>query len=129
VLIACAIFFITAFAVLELTTRGLASARALQQREPDAGILAAAMSLSNRLEEGVESGDFEDIAPGLYPEYSWTVERWERESNGLFQVDFTVIRRSGKGHGPSETRMSILKFAPGSPAGSRFKSGAEGGAR
>jgi hypothetical protein len=121
VLIASAIFFTMAFAVLELVTRGLAGVKVLQQREPDAGLLAAAMSLTNKLEEGSESGDFEDIAPGLYPGYSWGRDIYEVGSNGLFQVDFTVIRRSGKGHGPSETRMSILMHRPGSPTGSRFK--------
>lgn len=122
VLIASAIFFTMAFAVLELVTRGLAGVKVLQQREPDAGLLAAAMSLTNKLEEGSESGDFEDIAPGLYPGYSWARDIYEVGSNGLFQVDFTVIRRSGKGHGPSETHMSTLFYRPGSPTGSRFKS-------
>jgi prepilin-type N-terminal cleavage/methylation domain-containing protein len=123
VLIASAIFFLMAFAVLELTARGLRGARSLQLREADAGLLAAAMSLTNRLEEGVESGDFEDIAPGLFPDYSWAREVWERESNGMFQVDFVVVQRAGKGHGSSETKMSVLMFRPGSPAGSRFKAG------
>lgn len=122
VLIATAIFFMMAFAVLELVTRGLAAAKSLQQREPDAGILAAAMSLTNKIEEGSEAGDFEDIAPGLYPGYSWTRDAYEVGSNGLFQVDFTVVRRSGKGRRPSETTLSVLMYRPGSPTGSRFKS-------
>jgi hypothetical protein len=123
VLIASAIFFTMAFAVLELVTRGLAGVKVLQQREPDAGILAAALSLTNKLEEGSESGDFEDLAPGLYPGYSWTRDIYEVGSNGLFQVDFAVIRRSGKGHGPSVTTMSTLMYRPGSPTGSRFQPG------
>lgn len=122
VLIATAIFFMMAFAVLELVTRGLAAAKSLQQREPDAGILAAAMSLTNKIEEGSEAGDFEDIAPGLYPGYSWTRDAFEVGSNGLFQVDFTVVRRSGKGRRPSETTLSVLMYRPGSPTGSRFQS-------
>ncbi len=122
VLIATAIFFMMAFAVLELVTRGLAAAKSLQQREPDAGILAAAMSLTNKIEEGSEAGDFEDIAPGLYPGYSWTRDAYEVGSNGLFQVDFTVIRRAGKGRRPSETTLSVLMYRPGSPTGNRFKS-------
>src|SRR5262245_19664776 len=88
VIVACAIFFMVAFAVLELVTRGLAAAKALQQREPDAGLLAAALSLTNKLEEGTMSGTFEDIAPGLYPGYSWARDAYEVGSNGLFQVDF-----------------------------------------
>src|SRR5262245_20927599 len=108
VIVACAIFFMVAFAVLELVTRGLAAAKALQQREPDAGLLAAALSLTNKLEEGTMSGTFEDIAPGLYPGYSWARDAYEVGSNGLFQVDFVVIRKQEKGRGPSETKMSIL---------------------
>lgn len=123
VLVACAIFFMAVFAVLGVLTQGLGAARSLQLREPDAGLLAAAMSLTNRIEEGSEAGDFEDIAPGLYPGYSWTRDVYEVGSNGLFQVDFTVIRRAGKGRGPSQTQMSILLYRPGSPTGSRFRSG------
>ena len=123
VLVACAIFFMAAFAVLGVLTQGLGAAKSLQQREPDAGLIAAPMTLTNKIEEGSEAGSFEDIAPGLYPGYSWTRDVYEVGSNGLFQVDFTVIRRSGKGHGPSETHMSILLFRPGSPTGSRFRLG------
>jgi prepilin-type N-terminal cleavage/methylation domain-containing protein len=126
VIVACAIFFMVAFAVLELVTRGLAAAKALQQREPDAGLLAAALSLTNKLEEGTMSGNFEDLAPGLYPGYSWARDAYEVGSNGLFQVDFVVIRQSGKGHGPSETKMSILMYRPGSQQGSRFGGGGGG---
>src|SRR5258708_30180697 len=74
VIIACCIFFIVAFAVLQLVVTGLAQAKALQQREPDAGVLAATLSLTNQLVEGVQSGDFEQIAPGLYPGYRWTAD-------------------------------------------------------
>src|SRR5262249_52164528 len=86
VIVACAIFFMVAFAVLEVVTTGLAAAKALQQREPDAGILAAALSLTNKLEKGTMSGNFEDLAPGLYPGYSWARDVYEVGSNGLFQV-------------------------------------------
>lgn len=122
VLIAAAILFMTVFAVLGVLTQGLAAAKSIQQREPDAGLVAAALSLTNRLEEGTESGDFEDLAPGLYPGYSWARDIYEVGSNGLFQVDFVVVHKAGKSRGPSETRMSILLFRPGSPTGSRFKS-------
>src|SRR5256885_1098652 len=71
VIIASAIFFMAAFAILQLVTTGIAQAKALQQREPDAGMLAATLSLTNQLEEGAESGDFEDLAPGLYRDYRW----------------------------------------------------------
>jgi hypothetical protein len=120
VLIACAIFFIAAFAVLGVLTQGLGAAKSLQQREPDAGLVAAAFVSSNLTDEGSAFGDFEDIAPGLYPGYSWAIDWWERESNGLYQVDITVIRRTGQGHGPSERTLSILQRGQGAPGGGRF---------
>lgn len=119
VIIACAIFFMVSFAVLEMVIQGLSAARSLQQREPDAGMLAATLSLTNRLEEGTESGDFEDIAPGLYPGYRW--ERYVEEvgSNSLFKVDFVVYYNKRQGRkGPSESHMSIFLYKPGSPPGS-----------
>lgn len=116
VIIACAVFFMVAFSVLQLVTSSLAAARSLQQREPDAGLLASAFSLTNKLVEGVEEGNFEDLYPGLYPGYRWARSVTEVSSNSLFQVDFVVYRLSKKG--PAETTMSILMYRPGSPPGS-----------
>lgn len=118
VLVASAIFFVCAFAVLSLLSQGLASARALQQRAPDIGILAAAFSLTNAVEEGTESGNFEDIAPGLYPGYTWVRDVYEVGSNGLYRVDFMVVHDGGrKGKGVSEYHLSTFKWAPGSKRG------------
>lgn len=119
VIIACGIFFLVAFAVLEVVTTGLAAARKLQLRHPDAGILAAEMTLTNRLEEGITSGDFDDQYPGLYDGYSWEREILEAWSNRLFQVDFSVY--NNKARGPSDTHMRILLYSPNSPAGSASK--------
>jgi len=127
VIIACSIFFIVAFAILEMVTTSLAQAKALQQREPDAGMLAATLSLTNRMDEGVESGDFEELAPGLYRDYRWTREAYEVSSNGLFQVDFIIYNNSAKKRSAGETKMSILMFRPGSKAGSRFGTTGTGG--
>ena len=41
VIVACTIFFMVAFAILELVTRSLAAAKAIQRREPDPGIIMA----------------------------------------------------------------------------------------
>jgi Tfp pilus assembly protein PilV len=116
VIIACAIFFIAGFAILELVTRSVAAARSLQQREPDAGMIAAVLSLTNRLVEGTESGDFEDIAGNVYKDYSWTREIYEVGSNGYFQVDFAVFNERKKGAEP--VTMSIRLYRPESPPGS-----------
>ena len=119
--VACAVFFMVVFAVLELVTQGLSSARALERREPDAGLLAAALSLTNQLADGDSaSGSFEDLAPGLYPGYTWDWYATEASSNGLYQVDFTVYHKAGK-KGASESHLSILMFRAGSGQGSNFR--------
>lgn len=107
VMIAMAIFFIVTFAILNVVVQSLAAARALQIRHPDAGMLAAQLSLTNCLVEGSESGDFEDLFPNSY---------WERAitpagSNSLWLVEFAVFDRSGKGKTAAET-MSVLMFKP-----------------
>jgi len=116
VIIACAIFFIAGFAILDLVTRSVAAARSLQQREPDAGMVAATLSLTNQLIEGSETGDFQDLCGNLYPDYSWGRDIYEVGSNGLFQVDFYVINE--KRHGAEPAKMSILLYRPNSPPGS-----------
>ena len=116
VIIACAIFFIAGFAILELVTTSVASARKLQQREPDAGMVAAVLSLTNKLFEGTESGDFADISGNVYKDYSWTREVYEVGSNGYFQVDFYVFNDRRRGAEP--TRMSTRFYRPESPPGS-----------
>ena len=108
VVIAIAIFFMVVFAVLGLMTQGLGAAKALQTRHADAGMLAAELSLTNKLEEGMDSGDFGDIYPG----YTWTRDIHEVGSNSLFQVDFIVVQKIGRKEVP--TTMSILMFRPGS---------------
>ena len=111
VVIAIGIFFIVAFAILEMMGQSLKAARSLQIRRADAGMLAAELSITNRLEEGAESGDFGD----LWPDYRWEREIYEVGSNGLYQVDWLVLQRVGSREVPST--MSILMFRPGGVAG------------
>src|SRR3954467_14727299 len=98
VIIACALFFMFAFAVLELVTRGLSAARSIQQREPDPGLVLAPLSLSNKLEVGTYSGDFEENYPGIYPGYQWTYDVTQPfgETNYLYQVTVSVTGTTGK---------------------------------
>src|SRR5262252_2860496 len=86
VMVACTIFFMVAFAILAMVTQCLVGVRAIQHREPDPGIILASLSLSNAFEEGSMSGNFEDIAPGMYPGARWIADIQEIGSNGLFQV-------------------------------------------
>ena len=113
VMIAMLIFSMVAFAVLELVAVSLGAARAVQLPEADAGMLAAELSLSNSIVEESVSGDFD-----LFPNYSWERDSYEVATNGLYQVDFTVVHKLPR-RGLTETKMSILMFrqpttAPGS---------------
>lgn len=118
VMIATAIFFIAVFAILGLVGNALRNAQVLQQHSVDPGMLAGMTALTNRLTEGTESGDFEDIAPGSFPGYSWTRDTYQVASNGLFRVDLTVTH-SVKGR-DVESKMSILLYRPDSRPGSGF---------
>jgi hypothetical protein len=111
VMVALGIFFMAMFTILGLISNSLRNARALQRRTVDAGMVAAELSLTNKLTEGLETGDFGD----LYPEFEWTRDIYEAGTNGLFQVDMIVQRRAG---GAVESKMSILLFRPESPQGS-----------
>ena len=107
-MIAMAVFFIVVFAVLGMVVQSLGAARALQHQQADCGMVASMLSLSNTLEEGSDSGDFE----GLVPDYRWERNITEVGSNGFFQVDIGVFKKNSHGKEVSET-MSVLMFKPG----------------
>jgi len=108
VMIAGGILFMCLFAILGLLASTLRNARALQHSPVDAGILAAQLSLTNKLAEGSDAGDFSDFGD-TYRNYQWKSETTE-VTNGLFQVDFAVTSRSGQ-HG-GESHLSIFLFRP-----------------
>ena len=111
VMIAMAVFFIVVFAVLGMVVQSLGAARALQRPQPDFSILASALTLSNVLEEGFDSGDFEDLGPE-FRDWQWERQIMEVGSNGLFQVDFLISRRDGGSKQVGES-MSVLMYKPG----------------
>jgi len=100
--VAGAILALALFGFITVCSTGLRSAKLLNRVEVDASSLAAELSLSNRLEELEESGDFGN----LYPGYRWTRSVREVGTNGLYQADIVV---AGAGPG-SERRLSILLF-------------------
>jgi hypothetical protein len=114
VMIAMALFFMAIFAILGLTSQSIGAAARLQRHEVDIASLAGELSLTNVLQEGVESGDFGDLYPGV----SWTREIREVASNGLYQVTFSVVQpaMNSRSETPaSEETMSILLYRPLSP--------------
>jgi len=118
VMIAVGIFFMASFAILALVSSTLRNARGLRETHPDIGMVASQISLTNRLFEGSDSGDFSELGD-LYAGYNWVSADNEVESNGLHQVDFVIRQR----HGDIETHMSILLFRPESPPGAASGNG------
>lgn len=116
VMFAMVAFCTATFVILELVSTSLANARRLQRPMVDAGVLAAELSQTNQLVEGVKSGGLDELLGNGYQGYTWTRDIEEAQSNKLFQVDFIVQNDSGDK--PVVSKMSILLFRPGSPAGS-----------
>jgi Tfp pilus assembly protein PilV len=110
VMIACGILFMAVFIILALVSSTLRNARSLRRMEVDAGMVAAQMFKTNRIYEGKDSGDFGETYQG----YSWDTEAFEVETNGLWQVDITVLRR---GNPDPVDRASIFIFSPESSSG------------
>ena len=110
VMIAIGIFFSCIFVVLSLVSSSLANARRLQRPMVDAAMLASELSLTNKIVEGSQSGDFGK----MYPGYTWTANINEVLTNKLFQADYVV--RRGDSREVVQT-MSVLFFRPQSPAG------------
>ncbi len=113
VMVAVAIFFVAIFAILELVSQNLKYVQNLQKPRVDPGVLASELSLTNALEEGVESGDFGD----LYPDATWSRETILVGSNGLFRVDITVFEHHDGA--AAESKLSIVLYRPdsGDPGG------------
>jgi hypothetical protein len=110
VMVAVGIFFTAMFAILALVSGTLRNARSLQQNEPDPGMVAAQIAMTNILTEGVTSGDFDK----WYRGYTWEYETTEI-TNGLFQVDIIIHHRVGRRDVPSGAQ--VLFYRPGSPRG------------
>lgn len=106
VLFALTLFFVAVFAILDVVNQGLRAARSLQMNVPDIGPLAADLILTNRLEPGVESGDFGE----LYPDFAWSREISPEGTNGLFRITF-VIEGALAGR-PISTTSELLLWRP-----------------
>lgn len=110
VMIAVAIFFMAMFSILALISQSLRAAHALNRNVPTPGMALAVsgFALTNKLEEGSESGDFGD----LYPGFEWQSDATLYSTNGLFQVNIGVYR-----DGNLDSSMSVLLFKPESTTG------------
>jgi prepilin-type N-terminal cleavage/methylation domain-containing protein len=115
VMIAIAILFIGTFAILDLISSSLNNARRLQRPLVDASALVSQLSLTNKLAEGVYSGNLGDVLGKAYSEYKWTGEVAEVQSNRLFQADFVI--QNARGGSEIISRTTTLFFRPESPPG------------
>jgi type II secretory pathway pseudopilin PulG len=115
VMVAIAIFFMAAFAILTLVSGALRNARMLERPQVDAGAVASALSITNRIVEGTASGDLGDLRGDTYRGYTWETSSIEVQSNRLFQVDITVLAPTA-GH-PVFSKVSLRLFRPESPPG------------
>lgn len=113
VMIAMGIFFMCIFVILELVSTNLRHVQRLQKPTVDIGSLASELSLTNKLEEGGDSGNFGSLYPGV----SWSRDIKIVGTNGLFQVDFTVLDASSGGRQPVQSTLSIFLYRPESKMG------------
>lgn len=109
VAIASVILAVALFAILQICSVCLKGTRLLTRNHVDATSLAAQLSMTNRLEEGVDSGTFGEDYPG----YSWSREVREYTTNGLYEVNFQVLGQSKDGH-EDRSEMTILLYRPDS---------------
>jgi hypothetical protein len=118
VIIACSLFFMVAFAVLEIVTVGLVAAKKLQRREPNFEFVISPHALTNILIEGNYSGSFDEFMPDLYPGFSWECEIVEYSSNGFFRVDYAIFDDTA---GAKPRMLTTFFHKPASPPGSATK--------
>ncbi|HXF11293.1 MAG TPA: hypothetical protein VN625_10960 [Desulfuromonadaceae bacterium] len=107
-------FCIATFAILALVSQTIASARRLQRPLIDAGLVAAELSITNKLVEGTYDGDLSALLGQDYRGYTWTEDVTEEQTNKLFHVDVAIQRNEDHSVVSSER---YLFYRPDSPAG------------
>lgn len=111
VMLAITIFFMAMFAILGVLTSGVRAASLLRNNGPTAGMVLAQMSATNKLEEGSQSGTFQDVP--VYQGYRWVSNSREVATNGLFQIDVVVADQNGN----QISILSALLYRPDSDNG------------
>jgi hypothetical protein len=118
VMIAIAIFFVAAFAILGLISSSLNNVRRLQRPTVDASPVLARYAATNSLVEGTYRGSLGD--PELlgkdYRDYIWTAEIIEVASNHLYGVECVI--QPANGRHDIISAMSTVLYKPQSPPGS-----------
>jgi hypothetical protein len=117
-MIAIMIFFMCAFAILELISASLTNVRRMQRPLVDASPVLARFAATNKLVEGTYSGSLgdPDLLGKEYQNFNWTAEITEVASNHLYSVDCVV----NPTHDSREvvSHLSTLLYKPLSEPGS-----------
>jgi type II secretory pathway pseudopilin PulG len=116
VMIAIAIFFTAAFAILSVVATSVKNAQYLRRPQVDAAAIASVFSTTNSITEGTTSGDLGDMLGDDYRGYTWESTAVEVASNKLFEVDYSIYSPA-PGH-PLYSQICTRFFRPQSPAGS-----------
>jgi hypothetical protein len=118
VMIAIAIFFMAAFAILGLISSSLDNVRRLQRPTVDASPVLARYAATNSLVEGTYQGSLGD--PGLlgkdYRDFNWVADIVEVASNHLYSVRCVITPSSGRREIISD--LTTVLYKPQSPPGS-----------
>ena len=118
VMIAIAIFFVAAFAILGLVSQSLDNMRRLEKPSVDASPVLARYAATNSLVEGTYQGSLGD--PELlgkdYRDFNYVVDVEEVRTNHLYSVRCIVTTVNGKRQIVSDMRTVLYK--PHSPPGS-----------
>jgi hypothetical protein len=118
VMIAIAIFFVAAFAILGLISTSLQNVRRLQRPTVDASPVLARYAATNSLVEGTYRGNLGDpeLLGKEYRDYTWTADIVEVASNHLYSVECVIQPANGKHDILSH--MTTVLYKPQSPPGS-----------
>jgi hypothetical protein len=118
VMIAIAIFFVGAFAILGLISTSLANVRRLQRPSVDASPVLARYAATNSLVEGIYRGSLGDpeLLGKEYRDYVWSAEIIEIASNHLYSVECVI--QPANGRRDIISAMSTVLYRPHSPPGS-----------
>ena len=118
VMIAIAVFFVAAFAILGLISSSLNNVRRLQRPSVDASPVLATWIATNSWIEGHFHGSLgdENLLGKEYRDYNWDLDIIEVASNHLYLADCIVTAANGRREVISH--LSTTGYKPHSPPGS-----------
>ena len=118
VMIAIAIFFVAAFAILGLVSSSLNNVRRLQRPSVDASPVLATWIATNSWTEGHYHGNLgdENMLGKEYRDYNWDLDIIEIASNHLYLADCRIT--SAIGRRELVSHLTTTGYKPASPPGS-----------